>query len=136
MKGVAYLDLASCMALGVTGPILRSTGLPWDLRKSQPYCGYETYEFDVPVTDTCDAYGRYLIKMDEIEQSLRIVRQCVDRLAARGPRPGDRPGDDPGRQDRLAGPACRSARTASVPHPSTSRTSWASPWRRSFTTSS
>ena len=84
MKGIAYLDLASCMALGVTGPMLRSTGLPWDLRKSQPYCGYETYDFDVPVTDTCDAYGRYLVKMDEIEQSLKIVRQCVDRLASRG----------------------------------------------------
>ncbi|MDQ2814588.1 MAG: NADH-quinone oxidoreductase subunit D [Actinomycetota bacterium] len=83
-KGVAYLDLAGCMALGVTGPMLRSAGLPWDLRKSQPYCGYETYDFDVPVYDTCDAYARYLIRMEEIEQSLRIVRQCVDRLAARG----------------------------------------------------
>jgi len=83
MKGIAYLDLASCMALGVTGPMLKSTGLPWDLRKSQPYCGYETYDFDVPVRDTCDAYGRYLIRMDEIDESLKIIRQCVDRLAAR-----------------------------------------------------
>jgi len=82
-KDVAYLDLAGCMALGVTGPMLRSTGLPWDLRKSQPYCGYESYEFDVPVTKSCDAYGRYLIRMDEIDQSLKIVRQCADRLAAR-----------------------------------------------------
>jgi NADH-quinone oxidoreductase subunit D len=72
------------MALGITGPVLRSTGLPWDLRKSQPYCGYESYEFDVPVNDMCDAYGRYLIRMDEIEQSMRIIRQCADRLAARG----------------------------------------------------
>ena len=83
-KGIAYLDLAGCMALGVTGPMLRATGLPWDLRKSQPYCGYETYDFDVPVDDTCDAYGRYLVRMDEIAQSLRIVGQCVDRLADRG----------------------------------------------------
>jgi NADH-quinone oxidoreductase subunit D len=83
-KNVAYLDLASCMALGVTGPMLRATGLPWDLRKSQPYCGYETYDFDVPVTNTCDAYGRYLIRMDEISESLKIINQCVDRLAARG----------------------------------------------------
>ena len=87
-KGVAYLDLAGCMALGVTGPMLRATGLPWDLRKSQPYCGYETYDFDVPVTDTCDAYGRYLIRMDEIDQSLRIVR-AVRRPAGR-PRSGGR----------------------------------------------
>ena len=83
-QGVAYLDLAGCMALGITGPMLRSTGLPWDLRKSQPYCGYETFDFDVPVTDTCDAYGRYLIRMEEIGESIKIIRQCVDRLAERG----------------------------------------------------
>jgi NADH-quinone oxidoreductase subunit D len=84
-KDIAFLDLAGCMTLGVTGPVLRSTGLPWDLRKSQPYCGYETYEFDVPVQDTCDAYGRYLVRMDEMEQSLRIIEQCADRLAGRRP---------------------------------------------------
>ncbi len=88
-KNVAYLDLTGCMALGVTGPMLRAAGLPWDLRKSQPYCGYESYEFDVPVRQTCDAYGRYLLRMDEIDQSLRIIEQCVDRLA------GARPADDP-----------------------------------------
>jgi NADH-quinone oxidoreductase subunit D len=91
-KGVAYLDLQGCMALGVTGPMLRAAGLPWDLRKSQPYCGYETYDFDVPVTDTCDAYGRYLVRIEEIEQSLRIVAQCVERLADRDSRVT---GDDP-----------------------------------------
>ncbi|HTX26109.1 MAG TPA: NADH-quinone oxidoreductase subunit D [Streptosporangiaceae bacterium] len=84
-RDVAYLDLAGCMALGVTGPMLRSTGLPWDLRKSQPYCGYESYDFDVPVTDTCDAYGRYVVRVDEIEQSMKIIAQCADRLAERGP---------------------------------------------------
>jgi NADH-quinone oxidoreductase subunit D len=88
-KGVAYLDLAGCMTLGVTGPMLRSTGLPWDLRKSQPYCGYETYDFDVPTVKTCDAYGRYLIRMDEMDQSLRIIGQCVERLS------GKRAADDP-----------------------------------------
>jgi len=82
-KGIAYLDLEGCMALSVTGPILRATGLPWDLRKSNPYLDYETYDFDVPTADTCDAYGRYLIRINEIEQSLRIVKQCVDRLADR-----------------------------------------------------
>jgi NADH-quinone oxidoreductase subunit D len=84
-KNVAYLDLAGCMALGVTGPILRATGLPWDLRKSQPYCGYETYEFAVPTRDACDAYDRYAIRMDEMEESLKIIEQCVDRLAAKRP---------------------------------------------------
>jgi len=84
-KDIAYLDLTGCMTLGVTGPVLRAAGLPWDLRKSQPYCGYETYDFDVPVQTTCDAYGRYLVRMDEIDQSLKIIGQCVDRLAAGRP---------------------------------------------------
>jgi NADH-quinone oxidoreductase subunit D len=88
-RNVAYLDTTGCMALGVTGPVLRATGLPWDLRKSQPYCGYETYEFDVPVRDSCDVYGRYRVRMDEVDQSLRIISQCVDRLS------GSRPADDP-----------------------------------------
>ena len=56
-------------------------GLPHDLRRSAPYCGYETYEFDVPTVDTCDSYGRYLIRVAEMHQSLRIARQCVERLA-------------------------------------------------------
>jgi NADH-quinone oxidoreductase subunit D len=85
-KNVAYLDLTGCMALGVTGPVLRATGLPWDLRKSQPYCGYETYEFDVPTQATSDAYGRYLVRMDEMDESLKIISQCVDRLADKRPK--------------------------------------------------
>src|SRR6201996_7681561 len=82
-KGVAYLDLEGCMTLGVTGPMLRATGLPWDLRKSQPYLDYETYDFDVPVTDTCDTYGRYVVRMAEIDESIKIIKQVVDRLADR-----------------------------------------------------
>jgi NADH-quinone oxidoreductase subunit D len=79
-QNISYLDLAGCMALGITGPPLRATGLPHDLRKSQPYCGYETYEFDVPTWDTCDAYGRFRIRIEEIKESLKIVEQCLDRL--------------------------------------------------------
>ena len=82
-QGVGYLDLTGCMALGITGAVLRSTGLPHDLRKSQPYCGYETYDFDV-VTDTgADCYGRYLIRIGEMRESLRIVEQCLQRLEPR-----------------------------------------------------
>jgi NADH-quinone oxidoreductase subunit D len=79
-EGVGYLDLTGCMALGVTGPILRSAGLPHDLRKSQPYCGYENYDFEVCTWDTADAYGRYRLRMDEVRQSLRIIEQALDRL--------------------------------------------------------
>ncbi|GAA4620951.1 NADH-quinone oxidoreductase subunit D [Actinoallomurus vinaceus] len=81
-KDIAYLDLTGCMALGVTGPVLRAAGLPWDLRKTQPYCGYETYEFDVPTVQTCDVYGRYLVRMAEMEESLKIIEQCLDRLSS------------------------------------------------------
>lgn len=85
MRDVGYLDLAGCMALGATGPVLRSAGLPHDLRKSQPYCGYETYDFEVPVDDSCDSYGRFLIRMAEMRESLRIVEQCIERLREPGP---------------------------------------------------
>jgi NADH-quinone oxidoreductase subunit D len=79
-KGIGYLDLAGCTTLGITGPVLRSAGMPWDLRKTDPYCGYENYEFDVVTTDTCDVYGRFLIRMQELEQSLRIIEQACDKL--------------------------------------------------------
>ncbi len=79
-ENIGYLDLSGCMALGVTGPCLRATGLPWDLRKDQPYCGYETYDFDVITRDTSDAYGRFLIRLHEMDESVKIVEQCLDRL--------------------------------------------------------
>ena len=77
---VGVQDLAACMAMGVTGPLLRSAGYGWDLRKTQPYCGYETYDFDVPVEDTADCYGRYLVRYNEMWESLKIVEQVADRL--------------------------------------------------------
>ena len=84
-SGIGYLDLTGCMALGVSGPILRATGLPHDLRKTQPYCGYETFEFDVVTETTCDAYGRFLIRVGEMQQSIRIIEQALDRLGQPGP---------------------------------------------------
>ena len=79
-EGVGHLDLAGCMALGITGPTLRATGLPHDLRKSEPYCGYETYDFEVCTWDTSDSYGRYRVRLAEMYESLRIVEQCLDRI--------------------------------------------------------
>jgi NADH-quinone oxidoreductase subunit D len=86
-QGIGYLDLTGCMALGITGPVLRSTGLPHDLRKTQPYCGYETYDFDVVTADTADCYGRYLIRVGEMHESLKIIAQCLERLDEMGPGP-------------------------------------------------
>ena len=85
--GIGYLDLTGCIALGMTGPILRATGLPHDLRRAQPYCGYENYEFDVITDEGCDAYGRFLIRVKEMHESIKIAQQCVDKLGALGPGP-------------------------------------------------
>ncbi|MEU4810383.1 NADH dehydrogenase (quinone) subunit D [Nocardia fluminea] len=79
-QDIGYLDLTGCMALGITGPVLRATGLPHDLRKSDPYCGYENYEFDIPTTTGCDCYGRYIIRIAEMTESIKIVEQCLDKL--------------------------------------------------------
>ncbi|MET9273867.1 NADH-quinone oxidoreductase subunit D [Kribbella sp. NPDC003557] len=80
LQNVGYLDLAGCMALGISGPTVRSTGYAMDLRKSQPYCGYETYDFDVPTWDSSDSYGRFRVRLQEMHESLKIVEQCADRL--------------------------------------------------------
>ena len=77
---VGVQDLAACMAMGVTGPLLRSAGYGWDLRKTQPYCGYETYEFDTVTWASDDAYGRFRIRLQECWESLKIVEQCYERL--------------------------------------------------------
>ena len=79
-EGIGYLDLAGATTLGVTGPVIRATGLPLDLRKIQPYSGYVNYNFDVVTADTCDVYGRFLIRVNELEQSLRIIEQCAQKL--------------------------------------------------------
>ena len=86
-EDIGYLDLTGCIALGITGPILRATGLPHDLRRAEPYCGYENYEFDVITDDGCDAYGRYLIRVKEMTESIKIVEQCLDKLGKLTPGP-------------------------------------------------
>ncbi|MDN5726361.1 MAG: NADH-quinone oxidoreductase subunit D, partial [Propionibacteriales bacterium] len=78
---VGHMDLATCLSLGISGPPLRATGYDWDLRKKQPYCGYETYDFDVITHEDADAYGRFIIRLDEMWESVRLVEQCIERLA-------------------------------------------------------
>ena len=85
--GVGHLSLTGCMALGITGPVLRATGLPYDVRKHSPYCGYETYDFDVPTSTDADSYSRVVLRLEECYQSLRIVEQALDRLQAMGSGP-------------------------------------------------
>jgi NADH-quinone oxidoreductase subunit D len=78
--GIGYLPVDACLALGVTGPILRSAGLAWDMRKTDPYLGYENYDFEVPTSTDADSYARYVLRVEEMHQSLRIIAQCLDKL--------------------------------------------------------
>jgi len=80
LQGVGYLPVDGCLALGVTGPILRSAGLAWDLRKHEPYLGYETYDFEVPTATEGDCYARYLLRVAEMHESLKIIEQALDRM--------------------------------------------------------
>ncbi len=82
LKGVGHLSAADAIALGVTGPPLRASGVDWDLRRDMPYSGYEKFKFDVPVSQGCDVWARYQVRMLEMRESLKIVKQAMDFLAA------------------------------------------------------
>ena len=79
---IAHLDVQGCLALGVTGPVLRSAGLAWDLRKTEPYCGYEDYDFEVATHTDADCWGRFLVRKQEMYESIKIVEQALDKLEA------------------------------------------------------
>ncbi len=83
--GVGVLSAGDALALGVTGPVLRSAGVAADVRKDAPYCGYDTYDFDVPVRDQADSYARYRLRLEEMRESMRIIAQCLERLEEPGP---------------------------------------------------
>jgi NADH-quinone oxidoreductase subunit D len=79
-KGLGLLSAEDAIALGQTGPVLRGSGVDWDLRKAQPYLAYDEVDFDVPVYENGDVWDRYKVHMDEMRESTRIVAQCLDRL--------------------------------------------------------
>jgi NADH-quinone oxidoreductase subunit D len=79
-RDIGVLDPDTAFAWGVTGPVLRASGVPLDLRKTQPYSGYEQYEFDVPIATEGDTYARYVVRMEEMRQSVHIARQVLDRM--------------------------------------------------------
>jgi NADH-quinone oxidoreductase subunit D len=80
MEGVGYLPVDGCLALGATGPILRAAGLPWDLRKTEPYSLYDEFEFEVPTATEADCFARYRLRLAEMHESLKIIRQCLDKM--------------------------------------------------------
>ena len=79
-KNVGTISAKDCIALGVTGPVLRASGVKWDLRKAQPYAAYRQFEFEIPTGQNGDTYDRYLVRMAEMRQSLRIIQQAVDSI--------------------------------------------------------
>jgi NADH-quinone oxidoreductase subunit D len=90
MVGVAPINAEEALALSVTGPVLRSTGVAWDLRRTMPYLAYDEVEFDVIVGTYGDNFDRYAIRLNEIRESVRIVRQCIEKMPS-----GDYRSQDP-----------------------------------------
>jgi len=80
LVGVGVVDPDRAKALGFTGPMLRGSGVAWDLRKTQPYEVYDRLDFDIPIGTNGDCYDRYLVRVEEMRQSNRIIRQCIDWL--------------------------------------------------------
>jgi NADH-quinone oxidoreductase subunit D len=80
LKDVGWIGVEGCLALGVTGPLLRAAGLPWDLRKTDPYLGYEEFDFEVPTDDRGDCWARFVVRVAEMWESLKIVSQVLDRI--------------------------------------------------------
>ncbi|MGQ9918535.1 MAG: NADH dehydrogenase (quinone) subunit D [Bryobacteraceae bacterium] len=89
-RGVAPLPLERLLDLGVTGPMIRAAGLGWDIRKAEPYSSYDQFDFQIPVQTESDVYARFLVRMEEIRQSARIVEQALDGMPE-GPWRADAP---------------------------------------------
>ena len=79
-QGVGVLSLKDCLRYGVSGPIIRASGLAWDIRKSNPYSSYDKFDFEIPVGKHGDVYDRFLVRLEEMRQSIRIITQAIDNL--------------------------------------------------------
>jgi NADH-quinone oxidoreductase subunit D len=80
LKGVGYLSPEDAIALGVTGPPLRASGVDWDLRRDMPYSSYEKFQFKVPISHDCDVWARYVIRLEEMRESVKIIQQALDGM--------------------------------------------------------
>jgi NADH-quinone oxidoreductase subunit D len=100
-KGVGVISGEDALAWGITGPSLRGSGVPYDLRRVFPYSGYDEYEFDVVTHTDGDCYARYLVRVEEMRQSLRIVQQAMERMPHEGPIRADAPGIIPPQREKM-----------------------------------
>jgi NADH-quinone oxidoreductase subunit D len=100
-KDIGILSADDAIALGVTGPTLRSTGIDYDVRKYFPYSCYEEFDFDVPTRKDADCYARYMLRVAEIRESLKIVRQAMGKIPADGPIKSEAPGIVPPQREKM-----------------------------------
>jgi NADH-quinone oxidoreductase subunit D len=100
-QGVGVLDPQDAIALGVSGPALRASGVSYDVRKWFPYSSYEEFEFDVPTSTESDCYARYIVRLAEMRESLKIVRQAVPKVPSTGPIKTEAPGIVPPQREKM-----------------------------------
>ncbi len=100
-KGIGIISAADAIGLGMSGPSLRSTGIGYDVRKFFPYSSYEEFEFDVPVRTEGDCFARYTLRVAEIRESIKIVKQAMGKIPARGPIRTDAPGIVPPQREKM-----------------------------------
>ncbi len=100
-QGIGCISAEDAVALSMTGPTLRAAGLPYDNRKLFPYSSYEEFEFSVPVRTESDCYARYLVRVAEMRESLKIIRQAMAKIPAEGPIMADAPGIVPPQREKM-----------------------------------
>jgi NADH-quinone oxidoreductase subunit D len=101
LEGVGYLPPDELIALSTTGPGLRAAGIPYDNRKMFPYCSYEEFDFDVPTRTESDSFARYLVRVAEMRESVKIVRQAMDKITDQGPFRVEAPGIIPPQREKM-----------------------------------
>jgi NADH-quinone oxidoreductase subunit D len=101
LKGVGYLPAEQLVALSTTGPGLRAAGIPYDNRKDFPYSSYEEFEFEVPTRTESDCYARYMVRVAEMRESVKIVRQAMDKITDEGPIKTEAPGIVPPQREKM-----------------------------------
>ena len=100
-KGVGYISAEDAIALSMTGPTLRAAGIPYDNRKFFPYSSYEEFDFDVPTRTDSDCFGRYMIRVAEMRESLKIIRQALGKISDEGPIKAEAPGIVPPQREKM-----------------------------------
>ena len=100
-QGVGYMSAEDAIAMGVSGPLLRASGVPYDVRKVFPYSSYDEFDFEVKTSSDCDSYGRYKVRVAEMRESLKIIRQAMDKIPSEGPFRAEMPGVIPPSREEM-----------------------------------